>query len=100
VTRLAAGRPGTPWSPSCRWARRGRSCCARAVARLAGAGDRGWRPAGPGRQLPARLGARRAQDGPGRRAADQRAVPSRRGPLIQDARAMQPSAGRRWSGWL
>ena len=38
--------------------------------------DRARRPAGHGRQLPAHLGARRAEDGTGRRAADQRAVPA------------------------
>jgi hypothetical protein len=76
ATRPAGGRPGTSWSPSCRWARRGRSCCARGGVLLRY--EIAWRPAGHGRQLPARLGARRAEDGPGRRAADQRAVPSRR----------------------
>ena len=39
---------------------------------------RARRPAGHGRQLPAHLGARRAEDGASRRAADQRAVPAAR----------------------
>ena len=42
---------------------------------------RARRPAGHGRQLPAHLGARRAEDLPAGRAADQRAVPSARGAL-------------------
>ncbi len=39
------------------------------------------RPAGHGRQLPAHLGARRAEDRPAGRGADQRAVPPARGAL-------------------
>ena len=42
---------------------------------------RARRPAGHGRQLPAHLGARRAEDVPAGRAADQRAVPPARGAL-------------------
>ena len=41
------------------------------------------RSRGDGRQLPAHLGTRGAQDGTGGRAADQRAVPPARRPLIQ-----------------
>ncbi len=43
--------------------------------------DGARRSAGHGRHLPARLAARRTQDGPGGRAADQRAVPPARNPL-------------------
>ena len=48
----------------------------RGGAAVAAVRDRARGPAGHGRQLPAHLGARRAEDGTGRRAADQRAVPA------------------------
>jgi len=63
-------------------------------------------PAGRGWQLPARLGALRAEDGSGRRAADQRAVPSlgvsadRARPENVLSSLMQPSAGIWWSAGL
>ena len=55
------------------------------AGRLAAVRGRPWRPAGHGRQLPAHLGARRPEDVPGGRAADQRAIPA-------PGRALRPGA--------
>ena len=53
------------------------------LAGVAAVRGRARRPAGHGRQLPAHLGARRAEDVPAGRAADQRAVPPARGALTR-----------------
>ena len=55
------------------------------------------RPARHGRELPADLGARGAEDRPAHRAADQRAVPPARCPLNRPVSAERPPAWRRHS---